>query len=195
MWRYTSQPSSEPVTLTEAKDHLKIDGTTDDDYITELIKHARNFAEDYMSRTIMTRDVEYRINKFPGVRHIELPVGPCNTSTGFAITYTDDEGNTGQTFATSNYELVNTYKPNIIRLLWEKEWPSDVAATEPITITYKSGVDSATDVPYTIKQAIMLLVADMYEHRTTTPGRSNSRRSCSSERLLNLHREWRFQDA
>ena len=42
--------STYPVSLTEAKSHLKVDTTADDTYITSIIKAATQLSEEYTNR-------------------------------------------------------------------------------------------------------------------------------------------------
>jgi uncharacterized phiE125 gp8 family phage protein len=46
---------SEPITLARAKDHLRVVGTDEDDYISSLISTARQMAEGRLNRTIVQR--------------------------------------------------------------------------------------------------------------------------------------------
>jgi len=52
MFKVTTAVATEPVTLTEAKSHLRVIGTTDDTFITALISSARDFAEHYTGRAL-----------------------------------------------------------------------------------------------------------------------------------------------
>lgn len=66
-YREISTPSVEPVTLTLAKQHLRVDaGFTDDDsYITALITAARRYVEKYCARAIFNRKILLTLDYFP----------------------------------------------------------------------------------------------------------------------------------
>ena len=46
-------PYGEPVTLTEAKAHCRVDDTDSDTYITALIQAAREHAEEFCQRSFV----------------------------------------------------------------------------------------------------------------------------------------------
>ena len=51
-------PETEPVSLNEAKAFLRVDSDEDDNYITSLIKTAREWCEDYQHRAYITQTWE-----------------------------------------------------------------------------------------------------------------------------------------
>jgi hypothetical protein len=56
----------EPVTLPEAKLHLRIDSSDDDDLISALITTARRWAEDYCDRTFVVSQYTLSLDSFYG---------------------------------------------------------------------------------------------------------------------------------
>lgn len=62
-----SSPEIEPVTLTEAKRHIRqfVSVTTEDDLVTELIKVAREWVEDYTGRALVDQTWRLTINQGP----------------------------------------------------------------------------------------------------------------------------------
>ena len=56
----------EPVTLTEAKLHLRIDSSDDDELISGLIMSARRWAEDYCDRTFVVSQYTMSLDSFYG---------------------------------------------------------------------------------------------------------------------------------
>ena len=56
-WSESSPPTIEPVSLEEAKAHLRITGDEDNDYLTRVITQARVLVEKITSRRFIRRDV------------------------------------------------------------------------------------------------------------------------------------------
>jgi len=61
-----NEEGAEPVTLAEAKLHLRIDNTDDDDLISALITTARRWAEDYCDRTFVVSQYTMALDSFYG---------------------------------------------------------------------------------------------------------------------------------
>lgn len=60
-----TSPSVEPITLEEAKQHLRVDGNDDDILIMSLIKQAREWCEDFQNRKYITQTLELVLDTFP----------------------------------------------------------------------------------------------------------------------------------
>ena len=56
--------STYPVSLTEAKSHLKVDTTADDTYITSIIKAATQLSEEYTNRFFIDTVIEQYASNF-----------------------------------------------------------------------------------------------------------------------------------
>jgi uncharacterized phiE125 gp8 family phage protein len=92
-----TQPAVEPVTLSEAKAHLRVDTTADDAYIGSLISAAREWCEQHLDRTLVHTQWVMRFDSFPpdGTMDIELPRPPMattGTATAVALTFTFENG-------------------------------------------------------------------------------------------------------
>jgi hypothetical protein len=74
-------PAIEPLSLDEAKLHLRIDSDDEDTYITSLIKAARCYAEQVLaSRSFITQTWELWLDAFPDKDFIELPMPPLQAA-------------------------------------------------------------------------------------------------------------------
>src|SRR5690242_9322203 len=71
----TSAPATEPVSLSEAKLFLRVDGTEEDAQITDCIEAARDSAEQYLRRSLITQNWSLWLDSQVG-GHIWLPMGP-----------------------------------------------------------------------------------------------------------------------
>lgn len=78
------EPLSEPVTLQDAKEYLRIDIDKDDMRISKLIIVARKAAEQYMRRTLITRS--WRILYYKHLaKRIILPMHPVQLLTNVSL--------------------------------------------------------------------------------------------------------------
>lgn len=162
-YKLKTAPTVEPVTLEEAKLHLKIDSdTTDDTLITALISAARQSAENYTGRAFVNQTWECTMEAFPDD---DIVLRPAPLSSITSIIYKDGDG-TNQTLSTSVYEA-NPYSiPGAACLKYSQSWPTAREIQNSITVTFVAGYGSAaSSVPAPIKSAILLLIGHLYEHR------------------------------
>jgi len=160
-WKVSTAPTIEPVTLTEAKLHLRIDGTDDDDLITSLIKVAREWCEGFQNRAFIEQSITARLDAFSNT--IALPRPPLISVT--TIKYYDTAGDQ-QTLSDSYYDVDTTSEPGLITLAYNQSWPAVRDIHHCIEIIYKAGYGAtAATVPESVKAAIKLLVSHLYEHR------------------------------
>lgn len=154
-------PASEPVTLADAKLHLRVDGTDSDTMITALIKAAREYCEGYQNRALITQTWELVLDAWPSENYIEVPLPPLQSIT--SIKYKDAAG-VETTWPSENY-LVDTdsYVGRIV-LADNCSWPSE--ALHPvgaIRIRFIAGYGDAAKVPEITKQALLLEVQLRYD--------------------------------
>src|SRR5690242_5035242 len=57
-YQVTVQPASEPITISQAKRHLRVDWGDDDAYITDLITAARQWCENGLRRALITQTLQ-----------------------------------------------------------------------------------------------------------------------------------------
>ena len=88
-YQITSQPAVEPISLTEAKDHLRIDGTDEDTYLATIITAARKYCEQYCNRAFITQTWKQYPDDFSD--GMKLSINPVQSVT--SITYYDEDGN------------------------------------------------------------------------------------------------------
>lgn len=161
--RVTSAPATEPVTYTEAKAHLRLEHDLDQTYVTTLITAAREHVEEICSRGLISQTWEATLDAFPCGAEIELPKGPLISIT--SVIYVDENG-TNQTLATTEYAADTLSVPGKVRLKYGKSWPGTRDQWDAVKVTYVVGWATASAVPAAIKQAMLLLISQMYEHRT-----------------------------
>lgn len=157
-------PAAEPVSLAEAKNHLRIDHSDDNAMIARLLGAARLQCEDEARRPFITRTYVGKADGWPGDGRFELPWPPLVAVS--SITYTDEDGVTS-TFASSNYVVDSHSEPGRIVLKRASVWPGEtLQEVNGVTVTWTAGYGPhAQHVPDRYRQAILLVVGHLYENR------------------------------
>ena len=157
-YKRTVAPTSEPVGVSEAKDHLEIYHSDRDTYIDSLISVAREMAEDYTARSFFTQTWVAQLDQFPN-DSIELIYGQVQSIT--TLKYYDVD-NVQQTWDSANYRLDTVSK--IAKVEPIDSWPSVYDRQDAIEITYVAGESDTDNIDYSIKQGILMLVAHLFEN-------------------------------
>lgn len=163
-----------PVSVVEARRQLRNEGGSfDDDYIEALIWAAAASIEQQYGLALIETTVEQYHTGFPGSSDKPLffriaPLLPASPIV--SITYTDSSGNlqtlNNNHFTTGGYNGWPFLVPTV-----NNDWPSD-AATLPnaVKVTYKAGFGTTAEaVPMPVKQAILLMMSDLYQNREDRP--------------------------
>lgn len=160
-YQITSGPATEPVTLSEAKAQLRVDGTDEDNYILSLISTARHKVEQETGRMLITQTVKAYCDKWPTNGVLKLPVYPAASVT--SVEYIDEDG-ASQTWASSNYttDLVGM-SPRIVPKP-DVDLPDLGDYPNAVTVTYVAGL-SASAIPADLKHAILVRLTMLYERR------------------------------
>jgi uncharacterized phiE125 gp8 family phage protein len=157
-------PASEPVTLAEAKVHLRLEHALDDSTVTSNIVAARDQVEQFTWRQLVKQTWELVLDGFPACGWVDLPKGHLyKTSPIISVKYLDPD-RVLQTLADTEYEADAVSVPGKLRLADGKSWPSTRDTWNAVRIQYQVGWDVA-DVPALLKAAVLVAVAEMYEHR------------------------------
>ena len=146
------------------RQHLRLeaDETDQDSVIDAYCAAARDKAERYIRRRLITQTLRLTCDGFPcGGFH--LGVGPVQSIE--EVAYRDDD-EVWQTVASSVYRLIDSVSPAEIGLRYGQVWPvaSSDRANVRAEVVVGYGV-SASDVPAAIVQAVRLLVAHMFHER------------------------------
>lgn len=152
-------PTSEPVTISEVKDHLRVDTGDDDTDLGRKIAAARQWVEEFTGRSLMVTTWKLYLSDWPVA--IQLPNPPMKTLT--SILYLDT-GGTEQTLGTEVYITNSVAEPAVIREAYSKSWPAlRNRQYNSITVEYIAGYASASAVPQAIRQALILRVQAAYD--------------------------------
>lgn len=154
----------EPISLEEAKQHLRQD--LDDDDVMLAVAYlpaAREACENYLSRALITQTLRQTFACWPECMRLERAPHQSVTS----IQYVDVDGAT-QTLASTEYQVdLSSDAPARIMPAYGKVWPSVRTETfNPIIVTFVAGYGAAgSAVPGPIRSAMLLLISHLYENR------------------------------
>lgn len=154
-------PTSEPITLAEAKKQLELSptDTSHDDHLTALIQAVREQFEHDTDSAVLTQTLSVTYENLRD-DEIYLPRRPVQSITH--IKYYDSS-NTLQTIESSVYSLD---KPeSAVRLNYLQLWPVPIDRWDAVIVTYVTGYPSVAAVPQLYKQAMKLMLAHYFENR------------------------------
>ena len=136
----------------------------EDTWLNDAISAAREHVEDITGRALLTQTWYYYLDQFPDEDYIVLPFGNLQSVT--SVKYKDCDG-TETTMTVTDY-IVETNGEGCGRIVlaYGKSWPSFVPyPSNPITIEFVCGWTAAASIPKKIKQAILMICANLYANR------------------------------
>lgn len=187
MYKVITPVAAEPVTLVEAKLHLRADTADDDALITGLITAAREFGEHYTGRALAPQTLEMGLDEFPyGVDcdYIDLDMPPVATIS--SVKYTDAAG-TEQTIAGSAYALSLYGDSRRLAPTYNVDWPTTQDVPDAVRIRYVTGF---TALPKAAKAGLLLLIGHLYENRQAVSTLSLDEIPVGARSLLDTIKIW-----
>ena len=159
-------PAAEPVTLSEAKAHLRVTDTMEDTLISSLVEAAREEVELATGLALITQDWRLYLDNWPPSGLVRLRRAPVQSV--IQVTVYDSAGNP-QTVVPPAINLDRNNRP--ARFLMPDGLNGPGKAMNGIEIDFRAGYGATgTDVPDGLKRAILLLVGFWYENRGTQGG-------------------------
>lgn len=160
----TTAPTVAFLTLDDAKRHLRRTETIDDDEVIEaLIVAAIDYVEADTQRAFITQAWRTWFDSVPCGGTLLLERGKA-IAVSAVTAY--DTADAATTVATSVYQVDTVSDPARVSLKSGQSWPSDLRAVNAISVTYTAGYGAAASaVPGPVKQAALLVLGAMYEHR------------------------------
>jgi uncharacterized phiE125 gp8 family phage protein len=178
-------PDDEPVSLADAKLHLRETGTAQDALIRSLIASARQQAEELTRRAFMTQSWSVYLDAFPLAMRdfrfgpvgsplwpyqtkpaaaIELPRPPVQSITW--VKYYDQAAGALQTLDPTLYILDAASEPARLFPAPGASWPATQLRPNAVEVRYVAGYGAdAETVPEPIRSWMLLRLAAMYENR------------------------------
>jgi uncharacterized phiE125 gp8 family phage protein len=166
----TTPPATEPVSLADMRLHLgigQIDDTARDSVITARIVAAREFAESFINRRLITQTVTAVCGAFDA-GWVSEPINllsPLQSVT--EIRYINTAG--VLTVLPSTEYLVGSYTAAVMPE-YGKAWPDARNQLDAVQIQYVCGYGNAAAVPQGIKEAIMFIVSQWEVFQSSIEG-------------------------
>jgi uncharacterized phiE125 gp8 family phage protein len=160
----TAGPAVEPVSLAEAKAHLRVDGAAEDTLVASLIVTSGLHVESGIGLALVTQSWSYFLDCWPPGPVLKLPLRPVQAIDAVRLY---DENAAVTTLAPETYLLDGTSAPARLVRQGAIVWPKPGRIANGIEVAFTAGFGAAAaDVPGPIRQAVLLLVAHWYEHRS-----------------------------
>jgi uncharacterized phiE125 gp8 family phage protein len=159
-------PAVQPVTLAEAKLHLRVDANDEDTLIQSLIAAATAHFDGWsgtLGRCLITQTWSVPFGSWPIDGLMQLPYPNISSP---VLTYRDT-ANVTQTVSAGLVTLYSNHIGTTLRLSDAFTYPDvfDDTAT-PITVQFTAGYGATgIDVPAPIRQAMLLLIGHLYANR------------------------------
>ncbi len=189
--RLVAPPQSEPITLADAKAHLRVETSLDDVLIGAQLRAARGACEQYMSRALVQQTWKLILDRFPYAEQRLRLYRPPFLSLG-QVRYIDID----QTWHTLDPTFTRIIQDNDVAWLVPSDitlwWPYPInPSSGSVEITFTAGYydglqtpaptvenpnptpvptdgDPTNKVPAEIKAAILLVLGDLYTNREDT---------------------------
>lgn len=133
----TSYSAVCPLSLADAKKHLRVDHSDDDDSIQAVIEAAFEMIERRTGRAFREQNCQLKLSEFPaGNDPLYLPKPPVLSVS--SILYRDSN-NVSQTLNSALYVVQTAAIPGQIIPTYGTSWPTALDNPESVIITYSAG--------------------------------------------------------
>lgn len=152
-------PTTEPLTLQEVKNHLRVDANYDDALLSSCITSARMYFESQCEISIASQELLLALDSFDDI--VYLPRGPVQSIED--ISYADSENNQ-DSMADWIEDLVSN--PARITPAFGQSWPATAEVVNAVQVSYTTGYTTPSMVPKLLKSGMLFYVAHLYENRS-----------------------------
>lgn len=181
-----TEPVVEPVSVAEAKRHLRIDSefTEDDLYLQTLITASRYYVENYVDRTLLRTELRMKLDYFP-VWDLPLPRPPVMADP-VVVQYVPSDAALGYAAVSyTNFRTDRDATPAVLRPQWNGTWPSCRGAENDVIISWWAGYGTTgADVPIPARHAMLLILSHWYRNRESVSENRFAPVPMSAETLL-----------
>jgi uncharacterized phiE125 gp8 family phage protein len=150
------------VEINQLKEHLRITFNDDDNYIVELEYAARRMVEEFTNLFLLGTTGEQYGNTFNDLKILfKSPLFPDAENS--RVSYYQNGG--WIVLPTIEREIVRAIKPSRVYATADFSNPTTDDVFQAWKIEYTVGWPDVSEIPQPLKQAIKIIVSDMYENR------------------------------
>lgn len=149
----------EPITLEQAKRHLRVVIDDENADIEFMITAARNMLEQRLQRVLVPRQV----TEFAWGFATNMPLSVVPYLDDLVVEYTDPNGD-GFVLDNAAYEMDITTEPAVLFAATGTQWPVTRYARGVVKLHYRAGYAEG-QVPASLRQWMLLAIGTMYAHR------------------------------
>ena len=148
--------------LEDIKNHLRIPvGETDeDDFLIGLHNSAQEYVENYTNRKLLTQSWNVYFDDWPDGDSFEIPYPPLQSIPSTGVVYTNST-NDSTTWGSTKWSYDAVSEPGrLVREYEESSWPTTATLhnNNPIAIEFVCGYTTASNIPQSIRQAMLLII-------------------------------------
>lgn len=157
-------PSVEPISLAEARLHLRLDEdfTDDDLLIGTIVQGAREYCEEVLGQALVSQSWKLFMDRFPAWE-IRIPRPPLISISH--VKYLSPETGEMTTLDADRYDVDVASRPGRITPVRFGWWPAVAWHTNAVEVLFIAGEGGESSVPARVKLAMKLLVGHWYENR------------------------------
>lgn len=180
-------PAVTPISLADVKAHLRIEHSDDDTLLVRLIGAATAYTDvtGALGHAMILQKWGQWVASAPPAS-VKLILGPVTQVS--AVKYYDTDGEL-QTDTLSNYDVTGTSFESYVTPKAGFNWPVTQTRADAIRIEYTIGYgEAASDVPETLRHAILMLIGHWYENRENSATDKYEQLPFGFDALVGMHR-------
>jgi uncharacterized phiE125 gp8 family phage protein len=152
-------PPTEPITVADAVDFLRVSAADENTLIGRYCLAARLFVQNRIQRSLIPQIVDVGLDRAPSGAWLDLPFPPLVSVTSIAAI---DGSGSSSLLDLTTYLVDTASEPGRIGLPAGQSWPMNLRDFQSLTLRIVVGY---TTVPEDLVQAMRLLIGHYYENR------------------------------
>jgi uncharacterized phiE125 gp8 family phage protein len=162
-------PDSEPITLAQATDHVRVDSEADQDYIEGLIPVAREYVEGLTGRALMQAGWLVVADSWASLQGPDvkaaIPIYRTPLVSVQSVSYYAEDADTLTVIDPADYIVVTATEPGMVKITGTLPDLSD--RPDAIQITFTAGHSESVSIPPMLRHALKVDVSNRYENRNS----------------------------